>query len=114
MRMSDWSSDVCSSDLIVIDDQNDLAVVAPGHLGDLARGEGLELALDLPNHRFAQGARGRDQPGRAVRSRLGLAPPVGGDQGGLGQIGRTTCRGGVVQDVWIRGVAVSDNKKKET
>src|SRR3546814_3270963 len=91
MRISDWSSDVCSSDLVAGDrvdhrprpdpDRHFPALAGVGH-GDL-RGD--------PGTRDA-GLLRRVRPGR--------------------QIGRASCRERVCQYVWISVVAVSLNNKK--
>src|SRR3546814_20403511 len=99
MRISDWSSDVCSSDL------------APHRVqGRAAPHSG--LALPLGGLALPLGGRALPLGGQARRPR---APGWEGDGGGgalAEQIGRASCRERVWQCVSILGVAVTLNKKK--
>src|SRR3546814_20882472 len=92
MRISDWSSDVCSSDLRLFDE------AALGFLG-LQGLEGGELD-GAPDARF-------------VLSNAELARDLAELAEGVGQheIGRASCRERVCQYVWISVVAVSLKKK---
>src|SRR3546814_3212481 len=65
MRISDWSSDVCSSDLFVGEGMVGRVglVVAAEQLGKLARAPGIVLALAL--HHVAVGLAGLREIGRA-------------------------------------------------
>src|SRR3546814_2178775 len=76
MRISDWSSDVCSSDLQV----GELPVVEPAHLHERAA-----LGLVLAVVGFHRGGR-RGLPGGVVDA-------------AVEQIGRASCRGRVCQYV---------------
>src|SRR3546814_19371934 len=104
MRISDWSSDVCSSDLLAADVEFEVAV-----------GVGLQLITEqvrLGNvaERFVQA--------RNVGARLRLrAPPLHGEvqkaRRAL-EIGRASCRERGCQYVYISVVAVLlKNKNKE-
>src|SRR3546814_12112707 len=98
MRISDWSSDVCSSDLqrTVTDRGLDVAVVAGG-----------ERLLEIDKHHDPElggDAGERDEPDRA-RDRLVIAeqieqPQAAGEREGQAcQIGRASCRERVCQYV---------------
>src|SRR3546814_17004875 len=99
MRISDWSSDVCSSDLggILI---NELAM-RPHNTGHWSQDGAvtsqfenhLRAVLDLPL--------GSTEP----RSRWTVMVNI------LGEIGRASCRERVCQTVWISVVAVPLKKK---
>src|SRR3546814_18794316 len=114
VRISDWSSDVCSSDLC-LDQLSGLAdSIALDHLGDLGSDHvGAEQFADLRiEHRLhetldlAQGNRlavadegevaDLDRVPRLLRLLLGQ--PEAGD---LREIGRESCRERVVQSVYI-------------
>src|SRR3546814_20581290 len=104
MRISDWSSDVCSSDLHsleklagLVEAEEVVRVALPG-LGPLQRRRGAEV--DEPP---VSGLELRRR--RAVEA---LARP-----GDLHQIGRAVCRESVCQYVLISGVAGSLNKKNK-
>src|SRR3546814_17445357 len=109
MRISDWSSDVCSSDLfghavgaraLEADDDDDVAV----ELARLERRDHLILVVE-----DARGCLDR--------------PAILGDGAGLDdraaaiarqqQNGRASCRERVCQYVWLSGVAGSFKKKKK-
>src|SRR3546814_17060799 len=104
MRISDWSSDVCSSDLMSLRAAHvdpdidrpappDLYHVAePVHRGWLADEDhvGLHPARD---HMLHQRARAEDRGTFLVAGDDQAARPrVGGGRGGGGQIGRAACR----------------------
>src|SRR3546814_16466499 len=92
MRISDWSSDVCSSDLA-------FAVERPVAIGtQVVAGE---VAGDL--------AQPRQEAGRVLQA-LEVLP--GGEEGIL-EIGRASCRERVCQYVSISVVAVSLKKKNK-
>src|SRR3546814_14991303 len=100
MRISDWSSDVCSSDL-------------PAHVADID-GRFRRTVIGAVGQRERLGiARGnRRRPDRLQRlrqcrlDRFGPAP-----QHHLQEIGRASCRERVCQYVYISVVAVSLKKK---
>src|SRR3546814_10321605 len=86
MRISDWSSDVCSSDLRVGDAGTDQGIQAVGHGGeDVSSGGFLGRFCRLLIAGLAPGAR----------------PLAGsaGEAGGLREIGRASCRERVCQYV---------------
>src|SRR3546814_19443211 len=105
MRISDWSSDVCSSDLAV-----DLVVADVGQLpGPEARhqvvaGTAQEVALPASHHPVLEAG----EPGLLVElleiERLAHRPS--------GKIGRASCRERVCQYVSISVVAVSFTQKQ--
>src|SRR3546814_14927624 len=94
MRISDWSSDVCSSDLPADPE----VALAAGPLAVPLSGAGTEADLV-----HARGEVGDGDRGRAARPVAGL----GGDQLGLhavpraGPIGRASCRERVCQSGYI-------------
>src|SRR3546814_13140303 len=110
MRISDWSSDVCSSDLIgtlallfVIVAIGSKLVAMPAFLGPevvglLVWGIGLSLG---------------GSTGYALNPARDLGPCIMHAILPISEIGRTSCRGSVCQYVWISVVPVS-LKKKET
>src|SRR3546814_12930142 len=112
MRISDWSSDVCSSDLGV--DQAEMKVDAVAHRIDrrLGREAGLpaanarDFAHDLANGDGAVG--GGDRIGGGA-SDLELV----GAEFGEHEIGRAACRERVCQYVKISVVAGSVKKKRD-
>src|SRR3546814_14232543 len=89
MRISDWSSDVCSSDLI----------------------RALLVGRERTNDRFPQ-AEGR---GPALSSRHPIVPNSSFPRvkAGCRQIGRASCRESVCQSVYISVVDVPLKKKKK-
>src|SRR3546814_15287333 len=101
MRISDWSSDVCSSDLLV---QHQCAYA--GQLQRLLRGEFLDAARGADDHvrRVAERCRLRaERDAAAQHGELEV-----GDAGGqLAQLlaeletGRASCRERVGPSVWI-------------
>src|SRR3546814_11719504 len=96
MRMSDWSSDVCSSDL------RTQRLLRPG-------------GPDLPRADLGSGARPRDRwlrSARACRRRHRVGDRQARPTGDSGQIGRASCRERVCPYVEISVVAVALKKKK--
>src|SRR3546814_15317785 len=98
MRISDWSSDVCSSDL-------------PGLAAELGvdRLDRLAVALRAAVAAALAGRLVDDDPGGAHLLLAALAQPAG--LVGALQIGRASCRERVCQSVSISVVAVSLTKK---
>src|SRR3546814_11148297 len=110
VRISDWSSDVCSSDLLVL-------------LADQVRGGNLQIIEEQFGRRMVEHrADGADR--QAVALRLAHvdeqhAHPVGGlgtilARGGAAEeeIGRASWRGRVCQYVWISVVGVTLKQKE--
>src|SRR3546814_11746811 len=99
MRISDWSSDVCSSDLAAVPDEIllDPAIAQPAPLGVAGEHAIGEASVD-------------DLGYRGGLARFGEARG-GVDRGWHGQIGRASWRGRVCQDVSISVGAVSLKKK---
>src|SRR3546814_13839554 len=98
MRISDWSSDVCSSDLVAI-----IAADQPVHPAGLALvmdflGKALDAAVGLLQQNLI---------GRAAPVGQRLAPEVV-------EIGRAACREGVCPYVLNSVVAVALKKKTNT
>src|SRR3546814_15089444 len=104
MRISDWSSDVCSSDLLVRQHEDGRVV---GHLCYLRQDD--ERWQQHPGHRS-------HRPNHAhhvlVQQLRVLCPPVVLVRDG--KIGRASCRERVCQYVSISVVAVSLKKKKQS
>src|SRR3546814_19684589 len=100
MRISDWSSDVCSSDLVAVL-ENAFAKVRPreNHAERIERRPGLDRAA-------ADHAALRKRPRAAAGGRARIS------NGDAGQIGRASCRERVCQYVSISVVAVSLKKKQ--
>src|SRR3546814_4987352 len=68
MRISDWSSDVCSSDLgviYIVRDPRDVVISAADHYG-LTVDQAIEMMADKK-------ARGRGTPGTTVHEQIGRA-----------------------------------------
>src|SRR3546814_14232233 len=99
MRISDWSSDVCSSDLVGR---------RPGDRLDARR---LPDPGPRPHLRVEVG--GLDVALLDLGRGDGVVGDVGGADLGAGEIGRASCRERVCQYVWISVVAVSLKKKSE-
>src|SRR3546814_20077876 len=95
MRISDWSSDVCSSDLLGVAAEHDVGT-APRHV----RGDG---------HR-AQASRPGDDLG-LTRVVLGVEDLVLDTLLGQEEIGRASCRERACQYVLLSVLAVSLKKK---
>src|SRR3546814_13303133 len=114
MRISDWSSDVCSSDLIwLVQLRNDAA----GALGVFALADPRHAVngLSCANERFD---RRRWRIGRVVQhqiaTKLGIVsdhPPEGLRFPQCLQIGRAACRERVVRDVYVLEVGGTTKKK---
>src|SRR3546814_15311827 len=104
MRISDWSSDVCSSDLTELP-KVDLIVIP----GGFSYGDYLRCGAIAAHSPVMREVVARAKAGAAV---LGVC---NGFQilAETGQIGRASCRERVCQYVWISVVAVSLNKKKK-
>src|SRR3546814_20273595 len=102
MRISDWSSDVCSSDLLAVPVGTRMARVRVAH------------PLPLP--------RPRDEELAGRVRRVPVAPPesvapqgvAAGTHGGRSQLGSASCRERVCKYVSIWVVAGSLNKKNTT
>src|SRR3546814_14521020 len=95
LRISDWSSDVCSSDLRGGDDPGRRTAAGQAH-GDFQRLERRARAVDA-------GRTGRD---------LSRVRHLQAGQGLVEEIGRASCRERVCQYVEISVVAVSLKKKE--
>src|SRR3546814_16635809 len=99
MRISDWSSDVCSSDLVASVERAGPRRI--GHFGELGRGVRPEGGAVM--NRWRNGAIGVE-PGIAVQNQGVVLPGAGGFIGfgrGHGLHVRAPCRG------WFRGGAAS-------
>src|SRR3546814_5448323 len=115
MRISDWSSDVCSSDLQVVD------LGADGHrVGEqgLVRGTMAEVGADRGEHRFAAGLEGVAQAGEIVHAlaRVGTIALPGGAQaveGGAQFGGRSEEHTSELQSLMRTSYAVFCLKKKK-
>src|SRR3546814_15854788 len=104
MRISDWSSDVCSSDL------------NGGQTGGFGAGQALGAMAEIAD-RAGLRAIGADAGFRDVEINLHdppLAPDRFDQQREPGQIGRASCRERVCQYVWISVVAGYLKKKQNT
>src|SRR3546814_18128168 len=105
MRISDWSSDVCSSDLLVCGLLGHRHLVRAderrrGQSGEVILGEaGLDLLVGLA---------------LVAGQGVGLHSEERQQRGAGVQIGRASCRESVCQYVSISGVAVSLKKKNYT
>src|SRR3546814_14534906 len=106
MRISDWSSDVCSSDLQATDEAELLADDGEHEVGV---GFGQEAALGPAG---AQPGARHTAGGDADEGLDGLVAGVAG----LIQIGRASCREGVLQygSLSVVAVTVKTNKKHST
>src|SRR3546814_15053235 len=100
MRISDWSSDVCSSDLALDDGLFDLEQQADREL-QMPFGDEHDVVVQLGNDLARIGARLLDRD--ALGERVALARHV--------EIGRASCRERVCQYVLISVVAASLTKK---
>src|SRR3546814_11931142 len=114
MRISDWSSDVCSSDLVrqrgdaerlaLVDSEAPVAAaVAPHQLGDLDRPAGSELPAAAPG--------GEVEPAHR-RAPPGDRPVAVGKMRAV-EIGRASCRESVWQYVLL-SVGAASLKTKTT
>src|SRR3546814_11347820 len=106
MRISDWSSDVCSSDLL--SDGLSFVVVAMGifGLGEVIRNLEREHLRDIFMPKI-----GGLLPRLAELKQI-IMPTLRGTALGSAQIGRASCRERVCQYVYISVVALSLKKKK--
>src|SRR3546814_15052932 len=110
MRISDWSSDVCSSDLIGVA-RADILIAVATHRSSAAR-------IETPRRRDRVARRAQDRPqphppgehdaigNGLIRARVHLRAGIAERQ-----IGRASCRERVCQYVEISVVAVSLKKK---
>src|SRR3546814_18497180 len=116
MRISDWSSDVCSSDLVGLPAAKDgkLALeladrggdqgYTPGERGVGGGEAGGEIVRAVDDHVGARDQRGGvggiEAPAALDHGHVGVEPrDRGGGGGGLGEIGRASCRERVCQYV---------------
>src|SRR3546814_13145688 len=112
MRISDWSSDVCSSDLVAV--WHSPSGTPPGDgsaLGGPQEGRPLAAAVE---HEVGAGGVGGERAGQEDHGAgdvVGRAEPGGGHGG---EIGRASCRERVCQYVSISVVAVSLKNKNTT
>src|SRR3546814_20604294 len=105
MRISDWSSDVCSSDLVERVACARAAWSAP-IWGRLSPGTaGLPSTAARPSRRW----KALFQDTVTAASRAVISGTL--TRGGLREIGRASCRERVCQDVWISDAAVTLKKK---
>src|SRR3546814_20043272 len=110
MRISDWSSDVCSSDLPHAVRVLDAAARGSGQAPDPERGARPQAGAHPQPGRGARRVRVLRQR-RRVRAERVASVARGGD--GRGKIGRESWRESVGPDVWISVVAGSLKKKKK-
>src|SRR3546814_14340792 len=115
MRISDWSSDVCSSDLreprgnpadftgdqFIAEDRDDARQRAHPAQAFAAR------AFAAPAHRLGPGEGADDRGDR-------FGQHIAGRAAGTPALGRASGRARVCQSVWISVVAVQLKKKKQT
>src|SRR3546814_16206149 len=111
MRISDWSSDVCSSDLARARGWR-ICLIEP-----FAPGGGSQPSYDARSTALSYGS-------RLIYQRLGLWPAIAQraepllllnvfDRGRFAEIGRASWRVRVLQSVYLSGVAVSLKKKND-
>src|SRR3546814_14954544 len=105
MRISDWSSDVCSSDLDALMDPDELLEDVE-RSGDLGRIAWAAHTVMTPKERAALNDRGRRRLGRAIA----IVALDHIDH----QIGRASCRDRVWPYVSVSGVRGSLKKQKQT
>src|SRR3546814_15128860 len=104
MRISDWSSDVCSSDL---PQRRDAELVPFDHHVADQRERPRRVGAAVEPRAVM------DDPGIAPAPRAKISHEAENRRShGRGQIGRTSCRERVCQYVLISGVGVSLKKKK--
>src|SRR3546814_13014249 len=112
MRISDWSSDVCSSDLIFHDNLLDASHLSYVHLGSLDNG-GIAAAKYKIEEEGQSIFLRREEPGvcyeEPLASFFGCKPGLTYNR----EIGRASCRERVCRYVSITVVAVSLKKKKK-
>src|SRR3546814_20914071 len=104
MRISDWSSDVCSSDLR--DEHHQHAVADPARGAEIER-PGEEHGKGRPKARTEQGAEDRNAPQQRDH-----APQDQWHRDHVDEIGRAPCREKVCTLVYISGVHGHLKKKK--
>src|SRR3546814_8441954 len=111
MRISDWSSDVCSSDLPPVSDLFGARLVEEGVIdGDFVAQHRDEFIAHLEEE-FKLGANYKANKADWFAGRwTGLYAPK--DEAGARQIGRASCRERVCKDVLISVVAVTLKKKE--
>src|SRR3546814_17029308 len=113
MRISDWSSDVCSSDLVLenlnVASKNLPAGVAPAP-GPDASGVGWVYQYVLKSDRHSLDEL-RAMQDWYLRYQLTTPPGVAEVASVGGQIGRASCRERVCKSGWISVVAVTLKKK---
>src|SRR3546814_18388329 len=116
MRISDWSSDVCSSDLLVRQCEPAFYPAERAEIRtDMASGRAFDRADERSRQHGLPGLDASAVSGQAIdepRYRTGRIAQHA--RTAAGQIGRATCRERVCQYVSISGVAVSLKKKKHT
>src|SRR3546814_18636716 len=100
MRISDWSSDVCSSDLLTDLNSRIPVVIEPAHYKAVLAGDN----TDWPKLEYLTSTSSISPGDRVVPSGDGGTIPPGL------QIGRASCRERVCQSVWISVVAVELKK----
>src|SRR3546814_19534467 len=114
MRISDWSSDVCSSDLVAVGIGQCLAAFGlevqrpsrPETLEDIVRPRACSDQSRL-SRGFEIGAAKAE---RSLKRAILVENPAGLDQRGSRQIGRAACRETVCQYVEFWVVSVSSTK----
>src|SRR3546814_15050939 len=121
MRISDWSSDVCSSDLIAVDGDDDLFFMRLPHQF-MRRPVGDEPAVVDDGDPVAKLLRLFQIMGGAQHGDTALVhlPAIGPellaqfdvDTGGRLENGRASCRGSVCEYVSISVVAVAETPKQ--
>src|SRR3546814_12566513 len=104
MRISDWSSDVCSSDLILTGD------ALANELRGFFDRPTLSVQLEGPGRPISPVV---ERPAGRLYQAVGRQARVAGLVGMALQIGRASCRERVWQYVYISVVAVSFKKKKK-
>src|SRR3546814_14435086 len=117
MRISDWSSDVCSSDLPVFRHIGDPPCAWAGAELRAGRGTPAFAATDRRRYRESRAASGTSRSDHRDRAPGGGRPAAPGYlprlcRQSLDEIGRASCRERVWQNVSISLVAVSLQKKK--
>src|SRR3546814_20944443 len=105
MRISDWSSDVCSSDLLPQQTPFSVEIFAASHQLSLSNGQRLLIASESIFARLASSSKENSKGKASVAPfpRYLKAPE---------EIGRASSRERVCQSVKITAVAVSVKKKK--
>src|SRR3546814_18297753 len=111
MRISDWSSDVCSSDLrLALESARTGDIRSSAHVVH----EPVHAVADIGLERGYNEARGgKSKRRRAQLSNHGRLPSRSGERCGP-EIGRAAFRDRGCRYVWIPVVAVSLNNKKDT